>query len=198
MLSGVMRPGEAASLRRRHLSLPEDHGVAGLVIIVIVDPKTAHLGGAAIQHATLEEPAAIPLLRWFLADVPPDAFLWAGPSYEARLASFEYAFKRALARLRLEELGFTPASVRAGAATEIWIRTFNAGLIQRKGRWASERSLRHYLQQAAATLALQRLGTPLRSQLQQLAAQLPALLQPPAQSPPPLIRRLTHRALAPP
>ena len=129
MLSGVMRPGEAASLRRRHLSLPEDHGVAGLVIIVIVDPKTAHLGGAAIQHATLEEPAAIPLLRWFLADVPPDAFLWAGPSYDARLASFEYAFKRALARLRLEELGFTPASVRAGAATAIWIRTFNTGLI---------------------------------------------------------------------
>ena len=56
MRGGVLRPGEATSLRRRHISLPEDHGVAGLVVIVIEDPKTAHLGGAAIQHAPSRNP----------------------------------------------------------------------------------------------------------------------------------------------
>ena len=100
MLGGVLRLGEASSLRRRHISLPEEHGVAGLVVIVIEDRKTAHFGGAAVQHGTLEERATIALLRWFLAQVPLDAFLWPGPSYEALLREFRLhvrAFARAAA-----------------------------------------------------------------------------------------------------
>ena len=175
MLGGVLRPGEATSLRRRHLSFPEDHGEPGLLIIAIEDPKTL----PALQHATLEEPAAIPLLRWFIAGFPDDSLLWPGPNYDARLASFAYALQRGLERLGLPANAYTPASMRAGAATAIWVRTFNGELVQRKGRWASARSLRHYLQQAAATLALTRLPLPVRQKCYALADLLPALLQPP-------------------
>ena len=148
MLGGVLRPGEATSLRRRHRSFPEDHGEPGLVIIAVEDPKTQ----PALQHATLEEPAAIPLLRWFIAGLHEDSLLWPGPNYDARLASFAYALQRGLERLGLPANAYTPASMRAGAATAIWVRAFNGELVQRRGRWASARSLRHYLQQAAATL----------------------------------------------
>ena len=175
MLGGVLRPGKATSLRRRHLSFPEDHGEPGLVIIAVEDPKTQ----PPLQHVTLEEPAAIPLNRWFIAGLPGDSLLWPGPNYDARLASFAYALQRGLERLGLPANAYTPASMRAGAATAIWVRTFNGELVQRKGRWASARSLRHYLQQAAATLALTRLPLPVRQKCHALADLLPALLQPP-------------------
>jgi len=120
-----------------------------LVIIAVEDPNTQ----PALQHATWEEPAAIPLLRWFIAGLHEDSLLWPGPNYDARLASFAYALQRGLERLGLPANAYTPASMRAGAATAIWVRAFNGELVQRRGRWASARSLRHYLQQVDAFAA---------------------------------------------
>jgi len=175
--AAVLRPGEAASLRRADLVGPGEHGEP-LFIIVVRDPKTRWFA-APIQHSVLEEPASFALLEWFLAPLAQDAYLWPGPTYDARLQRFERVLSRALTRLGLAGLGLVPSSCRGGGATLLWLRTFNEGLVQRKGRWDSKRTLRHYLQQAGATLVLTQAPPRARELVAALAPLFVLLLTPP-------------------
>ena len=64
-------------------------------------------------------------------------------------------------RLKLETMPFTSACLRAGGATYWFNRGVKVHRLKCWGRWASERSLNHYLQEAYSALMLLRLNSTL-------------------------------------
>ena len=68
-------------------------------------------------------------------------------------ATWANRFSVLLNFLGLYNSGFTPACLRAGGATYEYLWHFSVGRLRLKGRWASEKSLDHYIQEATSLLA---------------------------------------------
>ena len=67
-------------------------------------------------------------------------------------------------------------SLRTGGATDLWLATENAMLVQQRGRWANIKNMNIYLQELAATTLLSRLPSSVRQHVADLHAQAMPLL----------------------
>ena len=92
---------------------------------------------------------------------------------------FAELLAEALLELGLDGCGLTPASLRAGGATEMYVRTRDTGLVQFAGRWRSPQSLLHYIQGAMATMVLYRIPLLVISTLAKLIVDLAFMSRPP-------------------
>ena len=139
-----MRPSEAIGLRRKDLSLPEDHWELGVLYIRVGAPKT-RMKAARDQHVRIDEPMIASWISKMTATMPPWSRIWHGS-----LAAFKTRFDL----LQKEALGscvFVPASLRPGGATYLF-RVFGENLqrLQWRGRWRSFRMLEIYVQELGA------------------------------------------------
>ena len=71
--------------------------------------------------------------------------------------------------LGVGDLSLTPASVRAGGATQHIQRHQNVPLLMHIGRWLNVRSLENYLQEAVASIALQAVSDEVAARMEKLA-----------------------------
>ena len=88
------------------------------------------------------------------------------------LRDLEKFFKETLVRFGLRPNQFTPAGLRAGGTTHAYLCGSNVEQLMWRGRWEALTSLRHYLQEATATLAIGQLP---RETVQQLLTTAEAL-----------------------
>ena len=144
----LLRPAECMNVTRKDIVLFSNDEVAryGIYGVVLIRrPKTAHMPmHGKVQFVTILDAGVAGLLRNAWAQ---GAFcrgvLWKG-SYQQLLGSW----KAAVCRLGLASAGLLPAGLRGGGATEALLTGLPLPELRRRGRWGSERTLEHYLQEA--------------------------------------------------
>ena len=110
---GILRAGEAGGLRSGRVNLPRGPlGVGHAAIIVIDSPKTARDLGRQ-QFSMVYERWVIAWLAWLLEGLPTDLLLLPGG-----LATLRWAMGYIGTMIGISALSLTPASLRAGGATE--------------------------------------------------------------------------------
>ena len=86
------------------------------------------------------------LLHRLMRSVPPSERaqpIWPGTNHALRMW-----WLRTVAGLGLLDLGLSWAGLRAGGATDFWLRTKNLPALRRRGRWSNEMTLERYIQES--------------------------------------------------
>ena len=173
----LLRPGELLALRAGLVALPqdllEDRWEA---VITIVAPKNQKFMGVR-QFVLVDDGPAVRWLAWWLSGRGA-----AAPLFPGSRAELVKRFERALAVLKLEHLGLSLGSLRAGGATDSFKRSQNLGALQFRGRWKSAFTLQHYLQEAVASMVWLKLGPDERLRTLAAASWWEASLLPPEDS----------------
>ena len=140
---GLLRPGEGVALRRSDITLPSDasFGFGRKVVMAIRNPKTRATAGRS-QFAVADDEITVEWTEWLAADVPASWKLFPGS-----LATFGRYFRMVLDRLGCHNMGFSPAGLRGGGATRLFLNDVEVSRIRFLGRWRDLRSLEHYLQE---------------------------------------------------
>ncbi len=125
--------------------------------VCIENPKTRRVGGR-IQHVVIKDLSTIAWAQWLVGDLPDDAplFTMSGPVLRRR-------FQELVVAGGSENLKFTPAGLRAGGATFLYVGGISVNRLRLVGRWRVVSSLEHYVQEAAAVQLLQRLPPSARN-----------------------------------
>ena len=144
----LLRPGEFIRLRVRDLAFGTDPSGNNTMIVAIAAPKTRKVVGAGRNQAVLvNENNVVLWWRYLVIGLGPEVPLWSGSPQ-----LFRQYFDRLLKVCGLARSGFTPASCRAGGATDMFMAGVSMEILAFKGRWLALASLRSYLQEAAAQL----------------------------------------------
>ena len=145
---GLLRPGELSALLVSHILIT----TASSLVVTIVSPKTRKIFGRQ-QFAVISDLATVNWARWLLQSLPSSTALWNFPT--ARLRTMMIW---ALQRLELSHLSLTPAGLRAGGATHLFIHGWSVDQLRFRGRWVSVRSLEAYIQEAMSLLVMSQLA----------------------------------------
>jgi hypothetical protein len=142
---GLLRPSELVGLRRRDLSLPQDHWEPQVLYVRIGQPKT-RFRAAMAQHVRIDETGVAAWVQLILGSMPMWRKLWCGSvsSFKTRLELVQQEV--------LQCCVFQPSSLRPGGATFLF-RKFNEDLtrVQWRGRWKSYKMLETYVQELGAS-----------------------------------------------
>jgi hypothetical protein len=144
---GMLRPGELLNVRARDLAftLADNSWVC---VIAIVRPKNRLFMGRN-QFATIREPWVVDYLKWMKLGMQGWETLW--PSSRMALVKLLGAL---LETLGLLSSGITLGSFRPGGTTHYFMSGTPVDAIRFKGRWASEKSMSVYIQEAMSCLIL--------------------------------------------
>lgn len=107
------------------------------------------------------------ILRQFVASKPQTA-----PLFPMSSSVLRALFHQACVKLNLFRFGYTPHSLRHGAATHDCLMGYSVEDIMRRGRWASGKSARLYIQQGQSLLLGQKVPKALNDQGQLIADNL--------------------------
>jgi integrase len=139
-----LRVGELVGLRVDDVADVGDHRLGGRHDVMAL--RLAQTKTGPDQFAEVRDPAVCALVRSVVRLRERDDFLFPFSS-----SFFRYHFRRACDELCLSR-AYVPHSLRHGGAT----RDFMAGVtleeVLRRGRWASTKSARHYIQSGRALL----------------------------------------------
>lgn len=170
--AAALRPGEGLALCAQDLVFAVDLGYPKDQIFVrLENHKGAQRGRGRAQHGTIRDPV---LTRWLRARMrlrAPAARLWSLP-----VSSFRRHFDAAVRRCGLEGLGLVPSSLRAGAATALYIAGAPVADVGWALRHRNPDTLRYYVQELGAALARAAVRPEVRSRLEVYARAASALL----------------------
>lgn len=176
MWGALLRPGELLATTRRELLLPKDVGsTIAFALVSIREPKTKH-SAARHQAARLDIPDLLDIVQNVFYDFHSHQRLWSFSGQTLR-----NRFKQLLESLSLPSargLGPKPldlGSMRAGGATWLLEMTENGNLVQRRGRWVSEKVMMLYIQELTANIFLSRLDRKTMENILRLAHAFPAI-----------------------
>jgi integrase len=159
-----LRTGEVLDLRAGDFAPPGDPRVGPQTATAALRIRSAKTGPN--QFAELRSPGVIALVRLRAAGLSPAERIFPLPP-----ASYRRVFKETVRALGLTA-GYVPHSLRHGAAT----RALSCGVpleeIMRRGRWASSKSVRTYLQQGQALLLANRVPLAVHRRGARLASSL--------------------------
>ena len=159
---GLLRPGEITKLKRRDVQIVLKSGSPPLALIALRDPKTSYVEGAgAHQFVCIREVATVQWLAYFVAGLKPEEPLW--PRAKEVFTRF---FKQLLIIAGLRHLKLTPACLRAGGTTHLFISGQSLEQISFLGRWTTLSTLRSYIQEGAAELIWNSLALDKQCELQ--------------------------------
>jgi hypothetical protein len=141
---GLLRPSELIGLRRRDLSLPDDHLGGDVIHIRVGTPKTRNKA-ARSQHVRVDEVGVAAWVQMMIASIPMWRRIWNGS-----WAAFKHRFDLLQFEV-VERKVFLPSSLRPGGATYLF-RLWDENLprLQWRGRWRSFRMLEIYVQELGA------------------------------------------------
>jgi integrase len=161
---GFLRTGEVLDLRARDFAQPTDArmGVEGPYAALRI--RSAKTGPN--QFAQLRDPDVIAMVSRRAAALPPTERLFPLSPRRYRLL-----FKDAVRALGLTA-NYVPHSLRHGAATRAMCQGISLEEIMRRGRWASSKSARTYVQQGQALLLANEVPFPLHRRVCRLALSL--------------------------
>jgi hypothetical protein len=156
---GGLRPEDMLSLRKKSFVFP--NGASSRFCFIVIGgaagssaPKTARTGGAQTQHVRISEPLVLRVLSWALDLLAPDdpIWPWSKQVFRTRWNSACEFFNVAAN----DANGFTPASLRAGAASAL----YEANVALTDIKWflrhnvteSGPGSLGHYIQELPAAM----------------------------------------------
>lgn len=140
----LLRCGELTSLRRDDVAFPQDRRMGFEYKITTLKIRVAKTGRN--QSVTVANPEVVALLRQLIGQTAPGALLFPGGS-----TRFRKVFKRACSDLGLSSK-YVPHSLRHGCATRLHLQGVRVEDIMVRGRWASSKSARTYIQSSRAVL----------------------------------------------
>ena len=170
------RMGEFCKLKGKHVRTPQDtlcvHAAAA--VLCIAAPQNRRYMGRR-QAALMEQSRALAWLQWLTKDLNPELLLFPGGP-----TKFRAIFKDLCKEAGMSSLGFTPASLTAGRATQLFMGGCEVARIRSLGRWRSLNSLDAYLQEAAAAMVLARTPPSTITKMEQLLAGSKPFRKPPS------------------
>jgi len=169
---GVLRVKEITSLIRSDIYFTDDS-----VVLAIRSPKNRSSMGKS-QFTVITDAAIISWLKWITSGLAPTTRVWPGPS-----SAFSRIFKMVLSYLGLESLKLTAGSIRPGGVTAKYLAGANSIQLLEAGRWASEASMRIYVQEAMSHLVLSQIPSTQSSRLKALNQQYVSVLESPPAAP---------------
>ena len=140
--AGFLRTMEFMTLTASQLTFSDD----GCLIILPLTKSGRRRGGP--ETVQISDPQAVQLL-WLAAS---RSTLRTHPLSELQPQAFRQWFRRALATLRVSEVGFLPYSVRRGGATHMYGLQPNLPHVLLVGRWDDTRTARIYITEGALFL----------------------------------------------
>ena len=176
MWGALLRPGEFLAAERLDLLLPKDVGdTISFAILSIKEPKTRNVA-ARHQAARLDIPDLLQLVQSVFFRLHRHQRLWGSSAQTLRSR-----FKLILSGIGLESSGpfgekaLDLGSMRAGGATWLLETTENGNLVQRRGRWISEKVMSLYIQELTANIFMARLSDSVKTKILKLAHAFPHL-----------------------
>jgi len=178
----LLRPGEIFRLRSGDIQMITPPGRTLLAVIALAGPKTAWVKGAGrSQFATLRDPESAAWLQQWLSAMEKKR---ANRVWPTSRSAFNKFFKECVRVAGFGKLGFTPASLRAGGATNELLEGESMEAISFHGRWVSMASLRSYLQEGASHLVWSAIDEATRLKVESfLVRYRTILISPPARWP---------------
>lgn len=172
---GLLRPGEAVGLRGRDVVLPSalHASLHNCAILNIQNPKNRRSLGKC-QVSRIDDSVSVKWLAWLVTDLDPDLKL-----FPSSLCTFRSLYRELCVDLEITHLGLTPASMRPGGATDLFIGGVETSRLRVLGRWRTLESLDHYVQIAASALAVIRVPAEVLIQLKRIVAQQALFASPP-------------------
>ena len=187
-----MRPGESLSVRRSAISLPSRW--RDLVVVAIWKHKSSTRGRAkGAHHVVIDDPLLVDVVEAHVLRLGDDDCVVGLKPH-----AFRRKFDAIIAELGLESLGLTPASLRAGGATERYLQREPIADISWLLRHADLNTTRHYIQSAAAMLALARIPAAAADEVERRAKAAARDLRAIVQSAPPprvVVKRTRSRSV---
>ena len=142
--AAFLRTGEILGLRRRDVRYFERRNV---VVIALHHTKTGQRHGQS-ELAVVRSETAVRLVKQHILPLALDEIILG-----VDRAEFYRLFRRVVCALHLEQERVTLYSFRRGGATHDFLEHGSMEMTLLKGRWATARSARVYVQDAVATLA---------------------------------------------
>lgn len=140
---GLLRPCEGLKLRTSCVKVIfGKNGWPRQVLVRVLNPKNKRSLGKQ-QMVLIKSKSLACWVYWWICVTRGSAKFMFDASYVLMMARF----KKLQKMLGFDSL-FTLGSLRAGGATALFIKTRNAGWVRFMGRWSSERTLTHYIQEA--------------------------------------------------
>ena len=175
----LLRIGELAALRWCDLRLlpassrPRRDAVG---VAVIRRPKTRRSAAhAAVQHVIIESEGIGTYLNLvFQTFENSHSEQYVAPWPAPRLRSW---LSEGLSSLGLSPRSFSWSGLRAGGATEFWIRRQNLGALRRRGRWSNSKTLERYVQEGVVLQYSLNVPTPVQETLDRLCELAPLILE---------------------
>ena len=181
MFVGSMRPGEALSVLSSAVVLPTRW--RRLIVVALWRHKSITRGRAkGAHHVVFDEELIINVLGAHVQRLKEDDLV-----VSLKPHAFRRRFDAIIAELGLESLGLTPASLRAGGATERHLERESIADISWLLRHADVGTTRHYIQSAAAMLAMARVPAVAAAAVESYARRSRRALRLLCSSPPPTV-----------
>jgi hypothetical protein len=167
-LYGLRRPGELTALRAKHVL-----HCATKTVVTITSPKTRRAFGR-YQFSLVDHPLTARWLAWLLEGVHPElkVFLFGTGALTRHL--------RQLLSYLGAPTGFSAGSLRPGGATALLLNGMAVDQLRFRGRWRSEKTLEHYVQEAMSVRILGQLDAETTARIQALLALHPGGVAPPS------------------
>ena len=170
--AGLLRPNEAAMLKRRLLSLGCDLlGLTERGVITIPLPKTRNRGHM-IQSVVLADRALLRFLERKVGGLAPEVLLCPGG-----LPGLRSRFQALLKQLNVPTGLYTLGSLRGGGACSHFLEHGNLAALQFHGRWDSLSSVSHYLQVGLSTASLAQIPPAAISRIRELSSLFAEIFQ---------------------
>ena len=142
--AGLLRSGEMLQLRRRDIRIFPHRMQA---VVALRNTKTGQRDGR-LELVMIRSRVAVKLLIQHVQGLPPDELI-----LNIERGEFMRLFRRVVIALGLAHEKVTLYSFRRGGATHDFLEHGSLELTLLRGRWASARSARIYVQDAVAALA---------------------------------------------
>ena len=172
----LLRPAELFNLKRADVVLPTDQlfGYDAKAVVIIRDPKTKSAMGRN-QFGLVSDRVALGWLTWLCDGLPPALKLFPSGAQVGRTL-----LTSALADLGLGYTGLTLGSLRTGGATHKYIAGTPVDRLRFEGRWKSNATLEHYIQEAASYNVLSALDSGAATSMHAWTHTANVLLEPPS------------------
>ena len=168
----ICRVGEFLTAQRKDVLTPQDLlSDEAVIYLQIKLPKTRRRG-AAVQYATISEPAVVQFLCSIWDRLKRDEFLYPGSA-----GAFRSRWDAALKHIGIgKQHRLTPGSLRGGGAVACHRRGIHISDLLWKMRLQHQRTLSYYLQETTAMSVLPALEESVRTKVQFLRDALPLFL----------------------
>ena len=137
----LLRTGELLQIKNKDVICSQDF------VVIHLGPTKMAVRNAATESTSFSHEKISIMLQAWKSVTAPDSLL-----IDMSASAFRQWFARGLQATGLDATPYKPYSLRRGGATQVFLETRSYSSVCQRGRWASERTCRTYIQDSVALL----------------------------------------------